>query len=238
MTAEQLLEQAASVVRDRRRAYGQPRDLFERMAVRWSQVLGVEVTPAQVALCLIDMKIARLAAQPTAPGQHHRHRGLRGCSGGAAGRCVSCAAISAAINADRSRPRSGPAGGSTASCTYLRRTVHDRAALGPGGCGNASRRRSTCSRCCKRGSTEFYDLWPKLVGEPCRHARPAAAAPEAIDRMDEVIGLAAVAGARGAPPGLRRAQGVPWKRVAHWLGIGRTTAWQRWTEPCSRSWSV
>ena len=30
MTAEQLLEQAASVVRDRRRTYGQPRELFER----------------------------------------------------------------------------------------------------------------------------------------------------------------------------------------------------------------
>ena len=40
MTAEQLLEQAASVVRERRRTYGQPRDLFERVAVRWSQVLG------------------------------------------------------------------------------------------------------------------------------------------------------------------------------------------------------
>jgi hypothetical protein len=26
-----------------------------------------------------------------------------------------------------------------------------------------------------------------------------------------------------------RAEGVPWKRITHWLGIGRTTAWQRWT---------
>ena len=42
MTAEQLLEQAASVVRERRRTYGQPRELFERAAVRWSQVLGVQ----------------------------------------------------------------------------------------------------------------------------------------------------------------------------------------------------
>ena len=32
MTAEELLEQAASVVRERRRTYGQPRDLFERVA--------------------------------------------------------------------------------------------------------------------------------------------------------------------------------------------------------------
>jgi Domain of unknown function (DUF6362) len=26
-----------------------------------------------------------------------------------------------------------------------------------------------------------------------------------------------------------RAEGVPWKRITDWLGIGRTTAWQRWT---------
>jgi hypothetical protein len=36
-------------------------------------------------------------------------------------------------------------------------------------------------------SRGFYDLWPRLVGEPCRYARPAAAAPEAIDRMDEAL---------------------------------------------------
>ena len=64
MKAEQLLEQAASVVRDRRRTYGQPRELFERVAVRWSQVLGGTVTPAQVIVCLIDLKAARLAHDP------------------------------------------------------------------------------------------------------------------------------------------------------------------------------
>ena len=26
-----------------------------------------------------------------------------------------------------------------------------------------------------------------------------------------------------------RAEGLPWKRITHRLGIGRTTAWQRWT---------
>ena len=64
MTAGQLLEQAASVVRDRRHTHGQPRDLFERVAVRWSQLLGAPVTPAQVVLCLIDLKVARLAHNP------------------------------------------------------------------------------------------------------------------------------------------------------------------------------
>jgi Domain of unknown function (DUF6378) len=64
MTAEQLLEQAASVVRDRRRTYGQPRDLFERVAIRWSQVLGITVTPGEVLVCLIDLKVARLTHDP------------------------------------------------------------------------------------------------------------------------------------------------------------------------------
>jgi len=64
MTAEQLLEQAASVVRDRRRTYGQPRDLFERVAIRWSQVLGITVTPGEVIVCLIDLKVARLTHDP------------------------------------------------------------------------------------------------------------------------------------------------------------------------------
>jgi Domain of unknown function (DUF6378) len=64
MMAEQLLQQAALVVRDRRRIYGEPLDLFERVAVRWSQVLGIKVTPAQVIICLIDLKVARLTHDP------------------------------------------------------------------------------------------------------------------------------------------------------------------------------
>jgi hypothetical protein len=64
MSAEWLLEHAASVVHDRRRTYGPPRDLFARVAARWSQVLGTRVTPAQVALCLIDSKLARLTQEP------------------------------------------------------------------------------------------------------------------------------------------------------------------------------
>jgi hypothetical protein len=64
MTAEQLLEQAASIVRDRRRTYGQPRDLFEQIARRWSFVLGSKVTPAQAVLCMLEVKLARLSRNP------------------------------------------------------------------------------------------------------------------------------------------------------------------------------
>jgi hypothetical protein len=75
----------------------------------------------------------------------------------------------------------------------------------------------------------LYDLWPKLVGEPCRQARPTAAAPEAIDRMDEVLGWLLWLEPEERALVWLRAEGVPWKRITHWLGIGRTTAWQRWT---------
>jgi hypothetical protein len=64
MTGEELLVHAAAVVRDRRRVYGQPAELFERVALRWSQVLGTRVTAAQVGLCLVDLKLARLTVDP------------------------------------------------------------------------------------------------------------------------------------------------------------------------------
>jgi Domain of unknown function (DUF6378) len=60
MKVERLLEQTASIVRERRRTYGQPRELFERVAIRWSQVLDTTMAPAQVIVCLIDLKVAGL----------------------------------------------------------------------------------------------------------------------------------------------------------------------------------
>jgi hypothetical protein len=64
MNGEELLSHAGAIVRDRRRTYGEPLDLFERVAARWSQVLRTKVTPAQVGLCLADLKLARLAHDP------------------------------------------------------------------------------------------------------------------------------------------------------------------------------
>jgi hypothetical protein len=60
MTAEEFLEHAAALVTRRRRQYGTPVDLLERVAVRWSQVLGTKVTQAQGIVCLINLKVARL----------------------------------------------------------------------------------------------------------------------------------------------------------------------------------
>jgi hypothetical protein len=53
------------VIRNRRGTYGAPGSVFERVATRWSQVLGTRVTSAQVVLCLLDLKVARLGHDTT-----------------------------------------------------------------------------------------------------------------------------------------------------------------------------
>jgi hypothetical protein len=64
MTGPELLEHAAGVVTRRRRDYGEPAELFDHIARRWSLTLGTKVSPAQVALCMLDVKLARLARDP------------------------------------------------------------------------------------------------------------------------------------------------------------------------------
>jgi hypothetical protein len=64
MIAEEFLGHAAGLVTQRRRQYGASVHLFERVAVRWSQVLGTKVSSAQVLVCLIDLKVARLTHDP------------------------------------------------------------------------------------------------------------------------------------------------------------------------------
>jgi len=64
MNAEMFLGHVASVLRDRDAAYGDPRVAMDAIATRWSLTLGHPVTPAQVALCLIDLKLARLVENP------------------------------------------------------------------------------------------------------------------------------------------------------------------------------
>jgi hypothetical protein len=64
MKATNLLEHTIGVIEDRQGQYGDPGPLFEHIARRWSITLDQPVTPSQVALCLIDLKLARLAAKP------------------------------------------------------------------------------------------------------------------------------------------------------------------------------
>ena len=59
-----MLRQAAAVVANRRDIYGDPVTSMTAVARRWSITLDQPITPAQVALCLIDLKLARLTHQP------------------------------------------------------------------------------------------------------------------------------------------------------------------------------
>lgn len=64
MSAATLLDRAAFVVRERQAAYGDPAASMAAIAARWSITLGRAVTPSEVVLCLIDLKLARLAHDP------------------------------------------------------------------------------------------------------------------------------------------------------------------------------
>jgi hypothetical protein len=64
MTSWTILGHTAKVLEERRDDYGDPAEQFRAIADRWSITLGMPVTPAQVALCMIDLKLARLAYDP------------------------------------------------------------------------------------------------------------------------------------------------------------------------------
>ena len=49
---------------ERQSEYGDATESFTRLAALWGEVLGVPVTPAKVALCLIQLKVSRLVVSP------------------------------------------------------------------------------------------------------------------------------------------------------------------------------
>ena len=64
MTSDTFLATIARVLAERRAAYGPADIAMEAIAARWSVTLGRPISPAQVVLCLIDLKLARLARNP------------------------------------------------------------------------------------------------------------------------------------------------------------------------------
>ena len=60
-----ILEHAAGIIVERRATYGDPATSMAMVAARWSVTLGRPVTPTEVMLCMIDLKLARLAHDPT-----------------------------------------------------------------------------------------------------------------------------------------------------------------------------
>lgn len=64
MSGISMLLEAADVVGERRKTYGEPANSMAAVASRWSITLGRPVTPVEVVLCLIDLKLARLGHDP------------------------------------------------------------------------------------------------------------------------------------------------------------------------------
>ena len=64
-SSEKFLKHVANVIAERSAQYGDAPGNMAAIAKRWSATLGREVTPAQVVLCLLDLKLARLAHDPT-----------------------------------------------------------------------------------------------------------------------------------------------------------------------------
>lgn len=58
--SESILEEAQRIINGQRREdYGSALESFQRIANLWSPVLGVSITPEVVAVCMIQLKIAR-----------------------------------------------------------------------------------------------------------------------------------------------------------------------------------
>lgn len=64
MGAIEFLASVASTITERGDEYGDAASLFSTIARRWSIALNCDVSPAQVAICLIDLKLARLSHNP------------------------------------------------------------------------------------------------------------------------------------------------------------------------------
>lgn len=65
MNRTELLNGACQVINgDRDASYGSAQENFTRIARLWEQVLGINLTPETVALCMSLVKIARLVHSP------------------------------------------------------------------------------------------------------------------------------------------------------------------------------
>lgn len=62
---ETILEEAQRLVYGERNAdYGHPRDDFARSAAMWTALLGHAITPHQVAMCMVAVKLSREVNRP------------------------------------------------------------------------------------------------------------------------------------------------------------------------------
>ena len=61
---EILIEARALITGDRAAQYGNAADNFNRISQGWSALLGVEISAHQVALCMMWLKMSRIAHKP------------------------------------------------------------------------------------------------------------------------------------------------------------------------------
>lgn len=63
--SESILQEAERIINEPRRdSYGDAKESFQRIADVWGAVLKTEVTPHQVALCMIGLKLCREVGKP------------------------------------------------------------------------------------------------------------------------------------------------------------------------------
>ena len=59
-----MLDEAGRIISGQRDAqYGGPEDNFSRIAKIWSVIFGIEVTPEDVAMAMVALKVARYASK-------------------------------------------------------------------------------------------------------------------------------------------------------------------------------
>jgi hypothetical protein len=65
MNREDILQEALRLTStDRQKNYGAPLINHQRIADIWTVLLGVPISPSQVALCMVGVKLARLVETP------------------------------------------------------------------------------------------------------------------------------------------------------------------------------
>ena len=57
---ESIVDEAQEIITGaRRQSYGSVEESFKNSALIWSGILGIEITPQQISLCMIGLKLQR-----------------------------------------------------------------------------------------------------------------------------------------------------------------------------------
>lgn len=55
----EFIEKVKEILKDRKCAYGSAKPLFQKVARKWSTTFGIDITPEQVIIAMIDFKTIR-----------------------------------------------------------------------------------------------------------------------------------------------------------------------------------